>query len=572
MASKKTEKADDDMFEYLRRNVDQMLETREQNLLRRLDLISKTLLEHRDLLREMMEGSRPNTKHSVTNLGDSKSSAASYQGSREERCQQMRQQTERGPELSAPRLLNESPVDSGIRQPKASSVVPVNGFENYHTPCVISPANPPPPQTKVYDSGGLCKSTTTEPRPWRIEVTDLGIPAIIRRKGQHEDAILSNWRMQLHGIIRRPVFDFFWLMIIGLNALFMGVQIQYYVDSGSYHASNSIGEVVFTTLYLMEFFVRIAGDGARALFLGKEWAWSFLDVCVLTMSIVDLTLDFTKGSTASTSSFRILRVFRVLRIAKIIRGVRFLRNLRLLIVGMINSVMAISWTVFALLFIMYLGAVVVLSIVIEDVVEGSSYYMTHWSGIEVAMCTLFQVMTGDSWWSVVGRGVRDDHPSVIVFLMMYFCVTAYGLLNIVTGVFVEQTLSTSKKDAELLRDRNDESKVLMKAFLEDLFEIADVDRDGRISYAEFAKAFNDPQIQFGFALINLEAVDVRNMFCVVDADGDGEIDVKEFVEGLLNLQGFPTNADLVEHNLRIMAMLQQVMTEFKRIKSSTVLS
>lgn len=551
MPSIRREDMKDDV-ESLVKTLEHMLDAREQNVLRRLDLISKTLNEQQNHLRRLAETSR------ATAAGDSGVSSAKDQDSRAGSCQSFKQQHARGGELPTQTLVRQSRVHDSIRQPKPSETPASGGLGNYDTPCPTPSLRVSGPAKKTMPRRRACTGTTelVESRSWHIEVTDSGIPAIVQEGDECDHSAQSHWRVRLNRTIRRPIFDFFWLMIIVLNSLFMGVQIQYYVTNGTTLPGNSICELTLACLYLIEFLTRLAGGGIRKLFCGPELAWSLFDVFILSMSWIDIALHYIAGQTATASSLRILLIFRILRAAKVIRGIRFLRNLRLLLVGMLNSIIAISWTAVALLVMVYLGAIVILSIVAEKVLEETPYYVLHWGNIEVSMCTLFQVMTGDSWWSVVGRGIREDCPSAVVFLLMYYCIAAYGLLNVVTGVFVEQTLNTSKNDAEILKDRSDESKRLVRAFLRDVFDVMDSDGDGRATLAEFQHALANPDIQFGLALVDLDSDDVQNLFAVFDSGGDGSLDEKEFVEGLVKMKGYTTHADLVEHNLRIKSLLE----------------
>lgn len=173
-------------------------------------------------------------------------------------------------------------------------------------------------------------------------------------------------------------------------------------------------------------------------------------------------------------------------------------------------------------------------------------------------------MTGDSWWSGVVSGLQEDYPLIVALLMLYYCVTAYGLLNIVTGIFVEQTLNTSKTDAELLKDKTDESNQQVKTFLVELFGLMDRNRDGRVFFPEFEQAINEPEIQFGLGLIDLKVDDVWNLFFLIDMRSDGFVDVEEFVDGCMKVKGCPTNADIIKHHLLTRSMLREMMAEFQR--------
>lgn len=380
-------------------------------------------------------------------------------------------------------------------------------------------------------------------RSWNVGIDDEGRPYIVKDNPSPSEPF-GPCRF-VHWLVWHPRFDAFWLGIITLNALFMGAQLEMYVRSGHNHWSNTLGDTLFTALFCIELLVRLVREGISKYFCGKERAWAILDVIILSLSFADVLLHVYDVTTRATS-LRIGRVFRVLRIGKVLRGIRFLRDLRLLIVGMINSIMSIFWTVFALIFLMYTGSVIVLSIVVEDVIEGNTYYVEFWGSIATSMCTLFQVMSGDGWWSVVATGVDSQYPGMRYFFMAYYSITAYGLLNIVTGIFVEQTLNASKTDAELLQDKRLEDRRMLEAFFHSVFEIMDTDGTGHVDFSEFMECIKDADIRFAMERAELRVDDVVKVFSLLDGNVDAAISCEEFVSGCMKLRGQPTLADIMD--------------------------
>lgn len=391
------------------------------------------------------------------------------------------------------------------------------------------------------------------PSSWRVVVNEIGLPRIVTTKSSSQ---------YLRGVVESPRFDFFWLGIIVLNALFLGFQLEYQVVAGHSHSSFLPFEVVFGILFMIELAMRLGGVGCKMFFFGANWLWGVFDLAIVMLTVVDVTLNMCEiGPPQSRSPLRVTRMLRILRLARIIRGIRFMRNLRLLISGILNSFFAISWTLFALAILMYMGAIIIMSVVAEKVTQGTPYYVEHWGGITSSMFTLFQVMTGDSWWTKVVAGIREDYPGIELVFIAYYSVTAYGLLNIVTGIFVEQTLSTSRNDSDLLMDRSDESRSGVRKFLRELFQMMDANGDRKVHFDEFERFMREPQVQFGLELINLKADDLRNLFNLLDRSGDKVIDIHEFVRGCMKARSPPNTADIIEHAERITRVVGSAMKE-----------
>jgi len=70
-----------------------------------------------------------------------------------------------------------------------------------------------------------------------------------------------------------------------------------------------------------------------------------------------------------------------------------------------------------------------------------------------------------------------------------------------------------------------------------LFEGADLDHSGTISWAEFQSQLDMPELQTYLKAIDLHQEEARELFKLLDCDGSGEIDAVDFVNGCLRLHG-----------------------------------
>ncbi len=57
-----------------------------------------------------------------------------------------------------------------------------------------------------------------------------------------------------------------------------------------------------------------------------------------------------------------------------------------------------------------------------------------------------QVLTLDSWADGIARHVITNQPGMVIFFLLFLMVTSYGLLNLVVGVIVENTLATARDE------------------------------------------------------------------------------------------------------------------------------
>ena len=76
------------------------------------------------------------------------------------------------------------------------------------------------------------------------------------------------------------------------------------------------------------------------------------------------------------------------------------------------------------------------------------YAQTYFQGLDDSMFTLLQVITGDTWASMVARPVMEVRPHMQGFFILFVGVAMRVLLSQVTAVIVDNALSTSAQDAD----------------------------------------------------------------------------------------------------------------------------
>merc|ERR1719183_1920355 len=131
---------------------------------------------------------------------------------------------------------------------------------------------------------------------------------------------------------------------------------------------------------------------------------------------------------------------------------KFFRELWLLVGGLVNSIKALAWICLVLVLLLYVcGVVVTTQIGQNDEVygDGPSYdgevwpYKEYFGSVFKSMFTLFQVMTLDGWCDDIVRHILFFQPMIAFFFIMFLVLTAFGLVNVVIGVIVENTLAAA---------------------------------------------------------------------------------------------------------------------------------
>jgi len=145
-------------------------------------------------------------------------------------------------------------------------------------------------------------------------------------------------------------------------------------------------------------------------------------------------------------------------------------------------------------------------------------------------------------------------PYYSTFFCGYISLVVFAILNIVTGVFVENAIKSTQHDADIMMWEEAESRNQLVEDVRKVFIKADTDRSGDLNWQEFEKHIGDHHVQAYLRKLDLdvESSGARGMFKLLDFDGDGKVDIEEFVVGIARLKGLARSLDLarLSHNQR----------------------
>ncbi|CAE7527669.1 Catsper1, partial [Symbiodinium microadriaticum] len=162
----------------------------------------------------------------------------------------------------------------------------------------------------------------------------------------------------------------FFTLIILANAVFIGVETQYYID----HPDNARWDFFyvtasFTALFVFELIMRILAYGKKVFCSSDDWMWGWLDLTICITSVLQLTDDFSvltqqdageSSTNSSVRAFRIIRVARILRAVRVVRVLRFVTALRTLVMSIFHTLKALFWALVLLFLIVYVFATLLL--------------------------------------------------------------------------------------------------------------------------------------------------------------------------------------------------------------------
>jgi len=384
------------------------------------------------------------------------------------------------------------------------------------------------------------------------------LASLIDSIGMFGDSLRPNSRGPLiERVVHSLHFKVACIVVIVANTLHVGLAADHRVKNSFRRIEglppepeSQIVDILFTAWFAVELLLRIAADG-WAFFRGEEGKWNCLDVFLVLNSVVDVVFPLV----ANLSFLRILRAFRVIHVVRVVRTVKALKSLRTMIFALLKSFMCLMWA-----FVMILLIVFVFSIVFNSAIAGYFDYLDVANESEVAdalrvhasfgslyetMVSLLCAITGGYDWMNYGKLLRLLEHGELYFVVFCFYVVfcLIGVLNVVTGIFVDSAVSTRTED-EIVECFTDDQRRISRE-VRRIFKEADVDNSNTLCFAELVKHLGNPWVKAYFSGLNIDPSEAGIIFTLFDKDGSDSVSIDEFVDGTMKLQGHAKSIDVL---------------------------
>eukprot|EP00746_Dinoflagellata_sp_MGD_P020331 gnl/MRDRNA2_/MRDRNA2_147354_c0_seq1.p1 gnl/MRDRNA2_/MRDRNA2_147354_c0~~gnl/MRDRNA2_/MRDRNA2_147354_c0_seq1.p1 ORF type:complete len:360 (+),score=60.02 gnl/MRDRNA2_/MRDRNA2_147354_c0_seq1:66-1082(+) len=225
------------------------------------------------------------------------------------------------------------------------------------------------------------------------------------------------------------------------------------------------------------------------------------------------------------------------------------------------------WGLFLTFSVIYVAAIYITR-QLASVVEEDAIMFENWGSITRSMFTLFQIATGDSWASGIVRPVLKYDRNLVVFFLIFVCLTQFAVLNVVVAVIVENVLKEAlKTDEEILKQVESEHEIVMHDLF-DIFSRMDIDASGGVTRDEFMQGLRDGTIQTKLHKAEISFVGAEDIFDILDADGSGSIRLEEFIDGCLKSRGPAKAKELFEVNCNVHHCLRHLVLINEKQESS----
>eukprot|EP00928_Gymnodinium_smaydae_P008418 TRINITY_DN13074_c0_g1_i3.p1 TRINITY_DN13074_c0_g1~~TRINITY_DN13074_c0_g1_i3.p1 ORF type:complete len:636 (+),score=158.63 TRINITY_DN13074_c0_g1_i3:153-2060(+) len=305
-----------------------------------------------------------------------------------------------------------------------------------------------------------------------------------------------------------------------------------------------ISDLAFALWFSVELIIRIGGEGA-SFFTNEESRWNLFDLLLVMNSVIELMFP----QVTNLSFLRILRVFRLVRVVRVVRTVKALKSLRTMVFALLNSFRSLMWAFVMIIMIEYIFGVVftiaIATFVSDLSVDDAEFVEETFGSLYETMVSLFCVITGGNDWMEYGHRLRIIEYGEVWFALLVFYVgfCLVGMLNVVTGIFVDSAVCTRTQD-EVVDSYQEDLKATTET-VKQIFMEADAQEAGKLTYAELVKQLRKPWVKAYFAGLAIDPSEAIIIFTLMDTDGNKEVSLEEFVEGTMKLKGHAKSIDVL---------------------------
>jgi len=317
------------------------------------------------------------------------------------------------------------------------------------------------------------------------------------------------------------------------------------IPSGSWRVSKKATNLCFAGVFLVELLLRIFAE--KVLFwFGSEARWNLFDCFLVGSSLTEIVMS------ASNFSFaRVLRLFRMVKMLRVLRMVPMCKSLRKMVISVCGCLSSLVWLTVLLGLIVYVSAICFMQIYQRELEGGSlrnSPYLSQledlYGTVSRAMLTLFTSISGGRDWQEAMDPIWHISSFYGLMFLLYIVFILFGVLNVVTGVFVDRALEIAAQDKDFVVLEEMQSRKQEAKDLTDFFNMLDADGDGCISLEEVTQDRGKGGLQNYMFAMQLDTEALLELFTILDTHQTGKLDIQTFIDGCMRIRGHARAIDL----------------------------
>lgn len=332
----------------------------------------------------------------------------------------------------------------------------------------------------------------------------------------------------------------------------------------------SILDRVFVFLFFAEWSVRLYVE-KKSFFLDVA---NLFDTFLVFAGLVDfvITIVAIQGAGASRSIvvLRLMRALKSLRAIRMVRSLRFFQGLRVLVKACQCFLPSLCWAMVLLGIFMAMGALLLGNMLQEYVIddtlsrEDREWIWRRYGTTFQAMYTLFEITFAGNWPTSARPVMEKVSPYFVLFFVPYICIVVFAIIRVIGAVFLKDTLDAAQNDAEQLVIDRLRLKEQYVNKLEGIFRAIDDTGNGLISEERLSSILSNPKVAAYFQTLDLDVHESAALFHILD-NGDGEVTLDEFIDGIMRCKGPARAIDQVAMHAELKQLDVKVTKLFRKL-------
>ncbi|CAK0907089.1 unnamed protein product [Prorocentrum cordatum] len=276
--------------------------------------------------------------------------------------------------------------------------------------------------------------------------------------------------------------------------------------------------------------------------------WNLFDLFVVLCFLVESSA-VVQGGLGETTALRLARLARLLRLVRVVRKMHGFDTLLLMTTALQSSFYVLAWSCM-LLFIIQAMVAFSINQILEEFYYGDHHPLEeqeevfeYFGSFSRALLSTFE-MTLANWPPVCRLLMENVSEWFMVICLLHKLTVGFAVIGIINGVFIQETFRTAAEDDFIMMHQKESSTRTHKIKMRKLFEAGDTSGDGKLDKEEFLELTQNSEVKMWLSSMGLDASDGEALYDFMDTDKNGDVSVKELIDGVSKLKGAARSLDL----------------------------
>lgn len=370
--------------------------------------------------------------------------------------------------------------------------------------------------------------------------------------GRHVEAHhhrVKKWRSEPPNLLGRLVGSHYFSMAcmsaILANSAWIGIQTDIGIKDKLKHPPEDVPlwfediNRCFLAFFVIELLLRLAA-WRLAFFFRRDWQWNVFDLFIIISSIVEEIAVFY-----NFKFLRVMRLLRMARVVRVIRVVRFFVGLRQMLMSVVGCIWVLGWASCFMVFLSYLFAMLFLQGFLTYQHSDDETMRKYFGSVIWTMYTLLLAISNGLPWDLIADELAKVWPPFRLLLATYIIFVMFGVLNVVTGVFVERTAMLKDQDRDLAIHNELAATQSFVEELKSLFEEKGITEVQHMTFEVLHEVLQFTDVQMYMQTHGIDIAETYELFLLLDHNDSGTIGLDDFVYGCQRLKGAAKGFDIV---------------------------